>query len=190
MIPKLSRQKPTFKNTLKNPKENSFFIYPTTTEEIEDNIKLLNNHKTTGPNSIPTQILKQFKKTLSEPLNNLINLSFTAGVFPNIAKFAKIVPLYKKQNKLECNNYRPISLLSNIGKLIEKLLHKRLYSFLDQSKCLFGSQFGFRPHHSTNHALISITEHIRSALDKNKFTCGAFLDFQKAFDTVIYYCQS
>ena len=117
-------------------------------------------------------------------MNNLINLSFTKGVYPNIAKFAKIVPFYKKQNKLECNNYRPISLLSNIGKLIEKLLHQRLYSFLDQNKCLFGSQFGFRPHHSTNYALITITEHIRSALDKNNFTCGVFLDFQKAFDTV------
>ena len=176
--------KTTFQDTLKNPNEKSFFIHPTTKEEIEDNIKLLNDHKTTGPNGILTQILKQFKKLLSEPLNNLINLSFTTGVFPNIAKIAKIVPLYKKDNKLECNNYRPISLLSNIGKLIEKLLHKRLYFFLDQSKCLFDSQFGFRPHHSTNHALITITEHIRSALDKSNFTCGVFLDFQKAFDTV------
>ena len=113
-------------------------------------------------------------------MNNLINLSFTTGTFPNIAKTAKIVPLYKKENKLECNNYRPISLVSNIGKLIEKLLHKRLYSFMDQSKCLFGSQFGFGPHHSTNHALITITKHIRSALDKNNFTCFYFyVDFVK-----------
>ena len=117
-------------------------------------------------------------------MNNLFNLSFTIGVFPNITKIAKIVRLYKKDNKLECKNYRPISLLSNIGKLIEKLLRKRLYSFLDQSKHFFGSQVGFRPHHSTNHALIIITKHIRSALDKNNFTCGVFLYFQKAFDTV------
>ena len=117
-------------------------------------------------------------------MSNLINLSFTTGAFPNIAKIAKIVPLYKKENKLECNNYRPISLLSNIGKLNEKLLQKRLYFSMDQSKCLFGSQFGFRPHHSTNHALITIIEHIRSALDKNNFTCGVFLDSQKVFDTV------
>ena len=117
-------------------------------------------------------------------MNNLIDLSFTTGVFPNIAKIAKIAPLYKKDNKLECNNYRPISLLSNIGELIEKLLHKGLYFFLDQSKCLFDSKFGFRPHHSKNHTLITITEHIKSTLDKKNFTCGVFLDFQKAFDTV------
>ena len=99
----------------------------------------------------------------------------------------KIVPLYKKDNKLECNNYQPISLILNIGKLIEKLFHKRLYSFLDKSRCFFViTQFGFRPHHSTNLSLITITRHIRSALDKNNFTitCGVFLDFQKVFDTV------
>ena len=117
-------------------------------------------------------------------MNNLINLSFATGVFPSITKIAKIVPLYKKDNKLECNNYRPISLLSNIGKLLEKLLHKRLYFFLNQSKCLFDSQFGFRSHHSTNHALITIAKHIRSALDKNNFTCRVFLNFQKTFDTM------
>ena len=65
-------------------------------------------------------------------MNNRVNLPFTTGVFPNIVKIAKIVPLYKNENKLECNNYRPISLLSSIGKLIEKLLHKRLYSFLNR----------------------------------------------------------
>ena len=90
---KIIQTKTNFQDTLKNPNENSFFIYPTTKEEIEDNIKLLNNHKTTGPNSIPTQILKQFKKLLSNPLKNLINLSFATGVFPNIPKTAKIVPL-------------------------------------------------------------------------------------------------
>ena len=117
-------------------------------------------------------------------MNNLFNLSFTIGVFPNITKIAKIVRLYKKDNKLECNNYRSISLLLNIRKRIEKLLRKRLYSFLDQTKHFFGSQVGFRPHHSTNHAPIIITKQIRSAHDKNNFTCGVFLYFQKAFDTV------
>ena len=89
---------------LKNPNENFFFIHPTTKEEIEDNIKLLNDHKTTGPSNIPTQILKQSIKKLSQPLNNLINLSFTTCVFPNIPKIAKIVSFYKKGYIFECNN--------------------------------------------------------------------------------------
>ena len=81
---KIVQTKTNFQDTLKNPNEKSLFIHPTTKEQIQDNINLLNNYKTTGPNSIPTQILKQFKKPLSEPLNNLINLSFTTGVFQNI----------------------------------------------------------------------------------------------------------
>ena len=94
------------------------------------------------------------------------------------------MPVYKKGNQQECNNYRPIPLLSNISKLIEKLLFNRLYKFLNQNKGLFNYQFRFRNHHSANHTLISITEEIRNALDEGKFACGVFLDFQKAFDTV------
>ena len=71
-----------------------------------------------------------------------------------------------------------------MGKIIEKLLHERLYSFLDENDCIYNLQFGFRPLHSTNHALITITEQIKQSLDKNSFSCGVFLDFQKAFDTV------
>ena len=108
---------------------------------------------------------------------------FSTGTFPDACKIAKVIPLHKRDINLECNNYLPISLLSNIGKIIEKLLHKRLYSFLEHSKCIYNLQFGFRPIHSTNLALISITEQIKTSLDKNKFICGVFLDFQKPFGT-------
>ena len=95
-----------------------------------------------------------------------------------------IIPTFKKNDPLLCNNYRPISLLSNIGKLIEKLIYKRLYAFLEQNECLYTNQFGFRNLRSTNHALTNITERIRNGLDNNEYICGVFLDFQKAFDTV------
>ena len=95
-----------------------------------------------------------------------------------------IIPTFKKNDPLLCNNYRPISLLSNIGKLIEKLIYKRLYAFLEQNECLYTNQFGFRNLHSTNHELINITEKIRNGLHNNEYVCGVFLDFQKAFDTV------
>ena len=95
-----------------------------------------------------------------------------------------MIPIYKKGDPLECNNYRPISLLSNIAKLTEKLIYIRLNIFLKTNKCSYENQFGFRKQHSTNHALITITEKIRHALDSNHHMCGVFLDFQKAFDTV------
>ena len=84
-----------------------------------------------------------------------------------------------------CNNYRPISLISNISKLIEKLMYSRLYNFLNAYNCLNDLQFGFRSKYSTSHALINhITAKIQEALDTGNFTCGVFIDLQKAFDTV------
>jgi retron-type reverse transcriptase len=82
------------------------------------------------------------------------------------------------------NNFRPISLLSNWNKIFEKLMFNRVHSFLEQEKIIYDNQFGFRPKHSTNHALISITEQIKENLDKDNYACGVFVDFQKAFDTV------
>ena len=169
---------------MKNPYINTMFLAPVTTNEIETTIKYLNERKAIGPNSVPTKILKLAKQPLSVPLCELINLVFETGKFPDILKIAKVIPTFKKGDPLNCNNYRPISLLSNIGKIIEKILYERIYIFLEQNNCLYMHQFGFRNQHSTNHALIQITDKIRKALDANKYICGVFLDFQKAFDTV------
>ena len=81
-------------------------------------------------------------------------------------------------------NYWPISLLPNINKMFEKIMCKRVYDFVEDKKILYDLQFGFRASHSTSHALIDITEDIRSAIDGNMFALGAFIDLQKAFDTV------
>ena len=84
------------------------------------------------------------------------------------------------------SNYRPISLLSNVNKIFKRIAHKRLYSFLNKYNCIYELQFGFQAHHSTNHALLSLTETIREALVSKggKFACGVFIDLQKAFDTI------
>ena len=94
------------------------------------------------------------------------------------------VPVHKKGSQLEPNNYRPISLISNISKVIEKLVHERLNSFLEANSIFYEQQFGYCNNHSTNHALIQITEKIHQALDKNEYACSNFIDLQKAFDTV------
>ena len=111
-------------------------------------------------------------------------MSFITGQFLTKGKEAHIIPSYKKGDKSECSNYRPISLLPNISKIIEKAIYTKLYNFLERYNCLYKKQFGFRNSHSTDHAFISITEKIRGSLDNNEYSCGVFLDFQKAFDTV------
>ena len=141
-------------------------------------------NKGVGPNSIPTKILKDYKSELSKPLRDMINTSFTTGMFPSALKVAHIIPVHKNREKLDCDNYQPISLLSNISKIFEKMMHIQLTSFLNKNKVLSSFQFGFRKKHSTNHALISLTEMIRLALDNDQFVCGVFINLQKAFDTV------
>ena len=111
-------------------------------------------------------------------------MSFITGQFPTKGREAHIILSYKKRDKSECSNYRLISLLPNISKIIEKAMYTRIYNFLEKYNCLYKKQFGFRNSHSTDHALISITEKIRESLDNNEYSCGVFLDFEKASDTV------
>ena len=106
------------------------------------------------------------------------------GVFPSVFKTAKVIPVFKKDSKLDYSNYRPIFLLSNIEKILEKLMYKRLYTFLNKNNVIYNLQFGFRQQYSTSHALINITENIRKALDDGNISCEVFVDLQKAFDTV------
>ena len=125
------------------------------------------------------------KHHISAPISFLINRSFTTGIFPSALKTSKVIPVFKnKGSNQTVDNYRPISLLSNIDKIFEKLVYSRLISFLELHNVLSEKQFGFRKKHSTNDALISLTEEIRRSLDSGKLSCGVFIDLQKAFDTV------
>ena len=102
-------------------------------------------------------LLKQFYKEISIAIRKLINLSFERGIFPDALKLARIIPIFKKGDLLQCNNYRPISLTSNISKIMEKLVHQRFYIFVENNNVLYDKQFGFRNKHSTTHTLIKIT---------------------------------
>ena len=138
----------------------NFFIRPVDIKETENIISSLQENKASEPNSLPIKTLKTSKRQFSVTLTYLINLAFETGIFPEILRTAKVIPFFKKGDQQNSNNYRPISLLSNLGKIIEKLIHKRLFKFLNNNNCLFNYQFGFRNHHSTNNALISVTENI------------------------------
>ena len=124
------------------------------------------------------------KNDISDQLAVLFNLSFSCGSFPTILKTSKVTPIYEKDSKLECSNYRPISPLSNVGKILEMIVYNRLYKFFEDNKLIYNLQFGFRQKHPTSHALIHLTDKIREQLDNGKYGCEIFVDFQKAFDTV------
>ena len=166
--------------------EQSFFISPTTSDKIESQIKHLKNHKANSPNSIPTTILKKFGTNLSFSLTELINLSFNQGKFQTVLKMASVTPTFKKGDKLDLNNCRPISLISNISKIIEKLIHQRLNFFLEQNNFFYPFQFGFRDCHSTIHALIEMKDQIKETCDRGLYACSVYLDLKKGFDTVTH----
>ena len=161
----------------------NFIIANISNEDILDVIKELEN-KSTGPFSIPVDLLKMIPDLIIFPLCEIINLSFSTGKFPDSLKIAKVIPIFKSGSVLEVTNYRPISLLSIFDKIIEKLLYKQLYDFLSNNNILFDNQFGFRKNRSTTLALIQITERIRESIDNKKFGCGIYIDLSKAFDTV------
>ena len=136
------------------------------------------------PNSTPTKIFKLLKNDVSCELVGIFNMSFTSGVFPSALKIAKVIPVHKRDFKLDFFNYPPISLLSNLDKILEKLMYPRIFKFFNSNNFFYPLQFGFRQNYSTIHDLISLTETIRKYLDKRKFACDIFVDLQKAFDTV------
>ena len=117
-------------------------------------------------------------------LSKNFNISVITGIFPTLCKISKVIPIFKKDNPLLSINYRPISLLPIFSKIFEKLIYSRMYKFLETNKLKYSRQFGFRANHSTNHALISMTETIKSFLDRGNFVAGIFIDLEKAFDTV------
>ena len=110
LVWKISNTTKTFDSYLNKQPEKSFFHLPTSSDDVEALISNLKVHKTVGPGSISTIILKQFKKFISKPLENLINLSFSTGLFPKVFKQAKIIPIFEKGDQHDCSNYRPISL--------------------------------------------------------------------------------
>ena len=137
--------------------------------------------KSLGPCSIPTKILKIAREIVSLSPSQLINNSISKGTFTHICKLAQVIPIFKNDSRLLCNNYRPVSLLSNISKIFEKVIHCRLHLFLEQNNCLYPFQFRFRLNYSSNNALMAIVESIQKQLDAENYTAGVFVDLKKSF---------
>ena len=139
---------------------NSLFMTPTSKEEIIRIIENLPNKTSSAFNNLNNLILKSLKHEIVTPLEKIFNLSLETGTFPTLMKYAEVVPLYKGKEKDLSVNYRPISLLITISKILEKIVYKRTYNFLDTSGQLYSSQYGFRSKHSCENAISELIRHV------------------------------
>ena len=130
------------------------------------------------------KFLKLMVPEITESLCLIFNESFSKGIFPDHMKLAMILPFYKGGSKLEVSNYRPVSILPIISKLLEKLMLNRVIKYLDKNNIIYEHQFGFQKNKSTTLAVVDLYTKIVDSLNKNNYACSVFLDFAKAFDTV------
>ena len=154
----------------------------TTELEVKRLLTQLNAHKATGPDGIGNWVLKHCSNTLCKPLTVLFNKCLADGVFPRTWKLANVSPVYKKGSKSDKVNYRPISLLSNMSKVLEKIVFKRLYEYLTENRLLTEKNSGFKKKDSTTNQLLKIVHQIYQDINDGKDTCMVFLDVSKAFD--------
>ena len=105
-------------------------------------------------------------------------------MFPDKLKIAKVIPIHKKCDATVLNNYRPISLLPAISKILEKIIYDQLSCYLNDSKLLFDNQYGFRSMHSTKYAALELIDRIITQMDNNELPINIYLDLSKAFDTI------
>ena len=167
---------------LRGQPPDSMFLHPCTQEEISKAVKALAKKKSKGPDSIPCNVLFANVDHIIQPLIHCINASFVTGIFPDCLKTALVIPLYKKKNRAECTNYRPVSLLNSLSKIIEKVLYLRIYSYMGDKLC--PTQYGFRPGHSTSDLMTFTMETIVRNLNSTSNALPLFFDLGKAFDTL------
>ena len=140
--------------------------------------------KAVGYDNVSAKLLINAAEYISGPLCHIFNLSFTSCRFPDALKIARVVPIFKKGSNDIPGNYRPISVLPLISKILERIVNNRLVTYLNKYNLLYKHQYGFREKHSAKLSLINLLNNLTQQIDQGKTTIGIFLDFAKAFDTI------
>lgn len=162
----------------------SFAFLATDPLEVYKILMSLKSNSAPGWDNVSTRFLKLANELVVPVISHLANLCFEHGIFPAALKKAIITPVYKNGDKSEVSNYRPISVLTAISKVLEKLVNNRLINYLSKIDFLSKSQYGFRRNHSTQDAVSALTSHIVENVDRGQKCIAVFLDIKKAFDTV------
>ena len=166
------------------PSDSSFTLNQTHCGVVYRLVSALRVDKATGLDGISAMLLKETCPEIVPFLTHIMNLSIRFGYFTDEWKISKVLPSYKEDIKSDPNNYRPVSILPVVSKIIEKVIFKQLYEYLTQNNLLAGSQHGFRLMHSTLTALHEATNNWYLNIDDGLINSVLFLDLKKAFDTV------
>ena len=162
----------------------SFFFEPCEEAEIKNIINNLPLKSSHGHDKISNIMLRVIASEICNPLTLLVNQSLSQGRFPTTMKLAEVVPLFKSKSRDMETNYRPISLLTTMSKVLEKVVYVRVYNFLTKTEQISENQYGFRVKHSCKHAVGQLIGTILKNLENNKSTISVLLDLSKAFDTI------
>ena len=170
--------------TTQSNDNDSFKFDDVSCDFVYNQICKMDNNKSTGLDQFNVKLLKLAAPFVSSSLAHICNLSLNNSKFPDDWKRAKVTPIFKSGDKSNVSNYRPISVLPIISKIIERTVHNQLYAYLCSRNILSDSQSGFRPNHSTTTTLLEVQDYILNNMDKGFATGVIFLDLKKAFDTV------
>lgn len=162
----------------------SLFLDPVTPGDVIAILGHMKSKTSTGNDNLSSKLLKSIRGEIAYPLSVVINNSLVNGIVPDTLKIAKVIPLYKAKDQQSLTNYRPISLLPVMSKVLEKVVYVKLSKFLETENILFPSQYGFRKHHSTIHGVVEFIQHTVQSYDNKSNTLSVLLDLSKAFDTI------
>ena len=173
----------TFQDFYRNRNVQNGFVLASVEEDFIFK-ELCKLNSCTGSDNIPARFVKDAAAVLTKPITYIVNLSIRSGSVPGTLKDARVVPLFKKNKRSDVSNYRPVSVLSVVSKLLEKSVYVQLEGYLLKNNLLYEFQSGFRSRFSTDTCLAYLTDFIRYQTSKDLYTGMILLDLQKAFDTV------
>ena len=159
---------------------------PITEDEVHKVLKNLQIDKATGPDGVSNRLLKLTARSITSSLTMLFNKIVTTGTFPRLWKEANVTPIYKKGDRQNKKNYRPVSLLSTVGKTLERIIFNKMYSYCESNGHLTWRNSGYRKRDSTINQLTYIVNNIYKSLDNNEDNCLVFLDQSRAFDRIFH----
>ena len=162
----------------------SLFLSPTDPREVVKIVSKLPNKSSSGHDNTSNILLKEIIDQIAPILVEVFNKSMMLGEFPTIMKLAEVVPLYKCKEKYLETNYRPISLLTTMSKILEKIMYQRVYTFLQDSGQIYENQYGFRANHSCEHAIGQVVGSLVKNMENRLYSACILLDLSKAFDTI------